>query len=71
MQLSKIAHLKFLLKLRYEPLQLGYIACQYDQIIHVKDCHQQISTQRLIRLAPTKPLHCPRQRQSTWLLVIT
>ena len=41
---SEITHLKFLLDLQFETLQLDYIACQYDQTVHVKDCHQQILT---------------------------
>lgn len=44
MQLSKIAHLKKNLELWFEPLQLGYIDCQYDQIVHVEGYHQQIFT---------------------------
>ena len=40
MQFYEIAHL-FILELRFEPLQLGYIAYQYDQIIYIEDCHQQ------------------------------
>ena len=59
MQFSKIAHLKFFLKLRFEPLQLDYIVCWHDQIHHVEDCHRYILTrlfhvQRIICLAPTK-----------------
>ena len=61
MQLSEIAHLKFLLELRFELFQLGYITCQYDQIVHAKDCHQQIfihlfDVQQMFRLALTKSL---------------
>jgi hypothetical protein len=61
MQFFEIAHLKFLLELRFEPFQLGYIVCQYDQIIHVEDCHQQLLTplfdvQQMIRLAHIKIL---------------
>ena len=44
MQLSKIAHLKFLLELQFEPLQMDYIPCQYDQIVRIKDYHQQMLT---------------------------
>ena len=60
MQLFDIAHLKLFLELQFEALQLDYIACQYDQIIHIKNCHQQILTrlfdiQQMIRLAPIKP----------------
>ena len=44
MQFPDIAHLKLPLKLRFESFQLDYMACQYDQNIHVKDCHQQILT---------------------------
>ena len=40
---------------------IGYIDCQFDQIVHVEHCHQQILTclfdvQWMIRLAPTKAL---------------
>ena len=62
MQLSEIAHLKFFLELQFEPLQLGYIACQYDQIIHVGDCNQRLfDVQQLIRLALTKALFDEKQ----------
>ena len=44
MQFSKIVHLKFFREPRFEPLQLHHIACQYDEIIHVKNCHLQIFT---------------------------
>jgi hypothetical protein len=59
MQLSNIAHLEFLLKLWFKLLQLDYITCQYDQIVHVEDCHEQIfvrsfDVQQTIHLAPTK-----------------
>ena len=59
--LSVITYLDFLLKLRFDPLQFCYIARQYDQIIRVKDCHQQTIThlfdvQRMMCLAPTKAL---------------
>ena len=42
MQLSEFAHPKFFLEIYFDLLQLGYIAWQYDQIVHVKDFHQQI-----------------------------
>ena len=59
MQFSEIARLKFFLEFRFEALQLGYIVCQYDQIIHVEDYHQQIFTslfdiQQMIRLTHVK-----------------
>ena len=39
MKLSEIAHLKFILKLRFKSLQLRDIACWYDQIVYVENCH--------------------------------
>ena len=61
MQFSESAYLKSILELQFEPLQLGYIVCQYDKIIYVKDFHQYIlahlfDVHQLFHLAPTKAL---------------
>ena len=59
----EIAHFKLFLKLRLEPLQFGYIACHYDQIIHIEDLGlsptiftRLYDIQQMIRFAPTKDL---------------
>lgn len=53
--------LNLLLDLQFEPLQLDYIVCQYEQFIQMGDCHQQIPTwlfdiQQMTNLAPPKAL---------------
>ena len=55
MQLFNIVHIKVLLEL----LPLAYIACPYDQIIHVEDFHdftRLFDVYEMICLAPTKTL---------------